>query len=113
MLLTTLLLTIYGHSSSGAKLLLFVKTERNNAPLFVKTERNDLHGRCQTYILNKSSIVTTLCTLPEYSLRDCAIFMPLFLLCEIPLGILHIMLTEALGLILLGLLDKLGRNATP
>ena len=61
---------IYGHSSSGAKLLLFVKTERNNAPFFVKTERNDLHDRYQTHILNKSSIVTTLCTLPEYSLRD-------------------------------------------
>ena len=45
---------------------------------FVKTERNDLHNRYQTHILNKSSIVTTLCTLPEYSLRDCAIFMPLF-----------------------------------
>ena len=70
MLLTTLLLTIYGHSSSGAKLLLFVKTERNNAPFFVKTERNDFQGRYQTHILNKSSIVTTLCTLPEYSLRD-------------------------------------------
>lgn len=70
MLLTTLLLTIYGHSSSGAKLLLFVKTERNNAPFFEKTERNYLHNRYQTYILNKSSIVTTLCTLPEYSLRD-------------------------------------------
>ena len=28
------------------------------------------HGGYQTYILNKSSIVTTLCTLPEYSLRD-------------------------------------------
>ena len=48
----------------------FVKTERNNAPFFVKTERNDLHNRYQTYILNKSSIVTTLCTLPEYSLCD-------------------------------------------
>ena len=70
MLLTTLLLTIYGHSSSGAKLLLFCKTERSNAPFFVKTERNDLHDRYQTHILNKSSIVTTLCTLPEYSLRD-------------------------------------------
>ena len=41
------------------------------------------------------------------------IFMPLFLLRKIPLGILHIMLTETLGLILLGLLDKLGRNTTP
>ena len=44
---------------------------------------------------------------------DCAIFMLLFLLSKIPLGILHIMLTEALGLIFLGLLDKLGRNTTP
>ena len=54
----------------GCKVTTFCKNREEYAPLFVKTERNDLHNRYKTYILNKSSIVTTLCTLPEYSLRD-------------------------------------------
>ena len=37
----------------------------------------------------------------------------LFLLLKIPLGVFDVVLTEALGLVLLGFLDELGGNSAP